>query len=30
LQSNGMAVDVSWRNSARHYADLYRQIAGAR
>lgn len=30
LQSNGMAVDVSWHNSARHYADLYRQIAGAR
>jgi starch synthase len=27
MQQNGMAVDVSWRNSARHYADLYRQIA---
>jgi starch synthase len=30
LQRTGMAVDVSWRNSARHYADLYRQIARAR
>jgi starch synthase len=30
LQRNGMAVDVSWRNSARRYADLYRQIAAAR
>ena len=27
LQKNGMAVDVSWRNPARHYADLYRQVA---
>jgi starch synthase len=27
MQQNGMAVDVSWHNSARHYADLYRQIA---
>ena len=27
MQQNGMAADVSWRNSARHYADLYRQIA---
>jgi starch synthase len=27
MQMNGMAVDVSWRNSAKHYADLYRQIA---
>ena len=28
LQRTGMAVDVSWRNSARHYAALYRQVAG--
>ncbi len=28
LQKNGMTVDVSWRNPARHYADLYRQVAG--
>ena len=27
MQQNAMAVDVSWRSSARHYADLYRQIA---
>jgi starch synthase len=27
MQRNGMAGDVSWRNSARHYADLYREIA---
>jgi starch synthase len=27
LQHNGMTVDVSWRNPARHYADLYRQVA---
>src|SRR6202022_617758 len=27
LQRNGMAVDVSWRDPARRYADLYRQIA---
>jgi starch synthase len=27
LQGNGMAVDVSWRQSARQYAELYRQIA---
>jgi starch synthase len=27
MQQNGMAVDVSWHNSARHYADLYRQVA---
>ena len=26
MQKNGMAVDVSWRNSARRYARLYRQI----
>jgi starch synthase len=28
MQKNGLAVDVSWRNSAKHYADLYRQVAG--
>jgi len=27
MQKNGMAVDVSWHNSARRYADLYRQVA---
>jgi starch synthase len=27
MQKNGMSVDVSWRNPARHYADLYRQVA---
>jgi starch synthase len=27
MQNNGMNVDVSWRNSARQYAELYRQIA---
>ena len=26
LQKGGMIVDVSWRNSARQYARLYRQI----
>jgi starch synthase len=26
MQKNGMAVDVSWRNSAHQYASLYRQI----
>lgn len=30
IQQNGMAVDVSWRNRASHYADLYRQIIAAR
>ena len=30
IQKNGMTVDVSWRNSARRYADLYRQIVKAR
>ena len=30
LQQNGMAVDVSWRNRASQYADLYRQIIKAR
>ncbi len=27
MQQNGMSVDVSWHNPARHYADLYRQVA---
>ena len=27
IQKNGMTVDVAWHNRARHYADLYRQIA---
>lgn len=27
VQKNGMATDVSWRNPARHYADLYRKVA---
>jgi starch synthase len=27
MQQNGMTVDVSWHNSARHYASLYRQLA---
>jgi starch synthase len=27
MQQNGMTVDVSWHNSARHYAALYRQVA---
>jgi ADP-glucose pyrophosphorylase len=26
MQKNGVAVDVSWANSARQYAELYRQI----
>ena len=26
LQKNGMTVDVSWRNPARQYADLYREV----
>jgi starch synthase len=30
LQHNGMAVDVSWRNRASQYADLYHQIIKAR
>ena len=30
IQQNGMAVDVSWRNRASRYADLYRQIVKAR
>lgn len=27
MQRNGMTTDVSWRNPARRYADLYRQVA---
>jgi starch synthase len=30
IQHNGMAVDVSWRNRARQYAMLYRQLVKAR
>ena len=30
IQRNCMAVDVSWRNRASRYADLYRQIVEAR
>jgi starch synthase len=30
MQKNGMSVDVSWRNPARHYADLYGQVAKLR
>jgi starch synthase len=30
LQRNGMAVDVSWRNRAGRYAELYRDIIEAR
>ena len=29
IQLNGMAVDVSWRNRASRYANLYRQIVEA-
>jgi len=29
LQATGMNVDVSWRTPARHYADLYREVARA-
>jgi starch synthase len=29
LQTTGMSVDVSWRTPARHYADLYREVARA-
>ena len=28
MQRNGMAADVSWRDPARRYAALYREIAG--
>jgi starch synthase len=27
MQENAMTTDVSWRNPARHYAGLYRQVA---
>jgi starch synthase len=27
MQANAMQVDVSWRNPARRYAELYRQLA---
>ena len=30
IQQNGMSRDVSWRNRAAHYADLYREILGGR
>ena len=30
LQTNGMACDVSWRQSARLYADLYRNLIAER
>ena len=30
LQRNGMAADVSWRSSAKAYADLYRELVAAR
>jgi starch synthase len=30
IQKNGMATDVSWRNRARNYADLYREMIGMR
>ena len=26
IQRNGMSIDVSWRNPARHYANLYRSL----
>jgi starch synthase len=26
MQKNGMSIDVSWRNSARQYTDLYRRL----
>ena len=26
IQRNGMSTDVSWRNSASRYADLYRRL----
>jgi len=28
LQANGMATDVSWREPARRYAQLFRELAG--
>jgi starch synthase len=30
IQNNAMTRDVSWRNSARQYAALYRRIAGTK
>lgn len=30
MQQNGMSTDVSWRNRASRYADLYRQIIAMR
>lgn len=29
IQANGMATDVSWREPARHYARLFRELAAA-
>ncbi len=30
MQRNGMSTDVSWRNPARHYAGLYRNVMAHR
>ncbi|MBB5049400.1 starch synthase [Rhodopseudomonas rhenobacensis] len=30
LQRNGMSADVSWRNPAQHYAQLYRSLLASR
>jgi starch synthase len=30
LQDNGMSTDVSWRNRASRYADLYREVVAVR
>jgi starch synthase len=30
IQQNGMSTDVSWRDRARRYADLYREMIGMR
>jgi len=30
LQANGMATDVSWRDPARRYAELYRDLVAER
>ena len=30
MQRNGMKADVSWRNPARHYANLYRELLAER
>jgi starch synthase len=27
MQKNGMTIDLSWHNPARHYADLYLEVA---